>query len=182
MFSIGRNGPPKAEVPRSSRGGCTSQNLSFSRKPAPTPADAARHTPANVGRTRHQYSWKIGGAVFLACSAPAHAGVVLPDNCAAHPTPPPRHYVERAIELQEAGLAVVEVRTVPRSIVNRECEQTSGLTEPVGFPGRRFAACTIMDVSTLPFRATIIIPETGREGALCHELGHVGGWPWSHPR
>lgn len=111
----------------------------------------------------------------------AQAAVVLPDSCQAHPTPPPRHYVDRAVQYQRDGYAVVTVRVVPRDDVDRACQRASGVGEPIGFPGTRFGACTIMDVARLPFTALIIIPATGRDGALCHELGHVGGWPWDHP-
>lgn len=129
----------------------------------------------NVSGTVRESGTRLtqAAALLLLTCSPALA-IVLPDDCHTHPTPPPARYLEQAVEYQREGLAVVTVRVVAKDRVNRECQRATGLSEPVGFPGRGFGACTVMDTSGLPFRALIIIPEGGC--ALNHELGHVGGW------
>lgn len=164
--------------------GCPARSTSKTARSCASPLQVRAATRRNVSGTARESGTRLTQAVvgvLLSCSA-AHAGVVLPDNCSAHPTPPPQVYVDHAIEAQRVGLMIVEVRRIPASEVNAACERASGLSEPVGFPGRRFGACNILYVDRLPVRAIIIIPEAGREGALCHELGHAGGWPWNHPR
>ena len=100
--------------------------------------------------------------------------------CSTHPTPPPARYVNQA-QVEMARGTVVTVRELPADQIHMACGNGES---PVDYPNRRYGACTIplgFNVATSTVNYTMIVP-TGNLGAMCHELGHVGGWAGNHPR